>query len=374
MTIPPLPLIDGCLFIDNSGWMEGCSTCYRYLQYRNLSLRVSAAEKPSLNFGSAGHLAKELRYLHYGNREAPQQYYEDLQLLLSEFYEQHPVPAEDWRTLNWAMTMTKRYDKKFVTEDFRLLEWEKSVDCPYCEGRGQLVQNVDDGELAHTCIWCRGTGKRSPMVEMTFALPLFTWKGTIDDFSGANDSRYDKAIPVIYTGRIDLPVVLPDGTIWVMDHKHVGQFGDMFWNEQRMTAQHRGYVWAFKELTGLDVKGYVVNAIRTKEPPQYVKDGTPYRGKTQTPETWFNESFQRERFLCESWKIDEWKNNTIDLVEEFFWHYQRGYFPMKTKWCSHYGKCPSFDACTLAPDDRDVFLQSEQFGPNEWTPLKQPKV
>ncbi len=330
--LPPLPLIDGCLFIDNSSWVEGFSSCYRYLQYKSLNLRIPAAEKPSLNFGSAIHLALEYRYKVYGNKCVDDAYYNTVTAMLSEFFTAHPTPAEDWRTLNWCIEVLRQYNSKYDIEAFNLL--------------------LDkDGK---------------PMVEMSFALPLFEWQA-----SGPGD-HFPQTVPIVYTGRIDLPVSL-DGQIYVMDHKTTGMMGKQFFDEMRMTSQQRGYVWAFEQLMGQKVHGYIVNAIRTKEPPQYVMAGKPStRGKSTSPAQWWSESLNRERFLIKPKELEEWKHNTIDLVEEFFWHYSRGYMPMKTKWCAMYGRCPYYEVCQLASEDRGIQLASGQFTDNTWSPLKQP--
>ena len=358
MSLPPLPLIDGKLFIDNSGFMEGCSSCYRYLQYKCLNLRIPSAEKPALNFGSAMHLAEELRYVLYGTGPVDQQYWELLTPILTDFFEKHKPASDDWRTLNWCMEMMKKYMERYPMEEFQLLRYKKSVPCPACEGRGCKQESQEEATWGiDKCVWCKGTGKREMMVECTFTLPLYT------------HIEPGNTIPVIYSGRIDLPLSL-NSDIWIMDNKHVGMLGQTFWDEQRMAAQYRGYVWAFEQLTGTRPKGYMVNAVRTKEPPLYIT-GTGRRG-SQSPGQWWQDSMQRERFLCEPWKIEEWKNNTIDLVEEFMWHYGRGYMPQKTKWCSQYGRCPYYDICTITPQDRGVLLQSGQFMDNVWSPLKQP--
>ena len=367
MSLPPLPLINGCLFIDNSGWMEGMSTCHRYLEYKSLHLRIPAAEKPSLNFGSAQHLMAELRYVRYQSRPVDDLYFQDLASIFTEFFEAHPAQSEDWRNVNWAMEVARRYNSKYLTEDFNLLKYDTPIACPVCKGIGYIVKDKTDTK----CPFCLGSAKREIMVELPFALPLFTYRGYMNEPQGevierTSDNRYLCDIPVFYTGRIDLPVVI-DGNIYVMDHKNMSQLGDMFWNEQRMTSQQRGYVWAFQTLTGKPVHGYMINAIRTKEPPQYVSENTK-KGK-YTPESWWDESFQRQRFLIKPFELEEWKNNTIDLVEEFFWHYSRGCMPMKTKWCSSYGKCPYFDVCLLDSRDRGQMLASGLFTDNTWSPL-----
>lgn len=332
MSLPPLPLIDGCLFIDNSGWVEGMSTCHRYLQYKCLNQRILAGEKPSLNFGSAIHLALEYRYKHYRNRPVDDTYYNEVSKVLTDFFTEHQPPAEDWRTLNWCLELVRKYNYRYEQEEFSLL--------------------VDEhGE---------------PMVELSFALPLYTHQHDRHDMAG-NDQ-----IPVIYSGRIDLPISLDDA-IWVSDHKTTSMMGQMFFDDMRRSSQQKGYVWAFQELTGRSVKGYMINGIRTKEPPQYVLNGTANkRGKSSSPEEWWNESFQRERFQVSAKELEEWKSNTIDLVEEFFWHYARGYMPQKTAWCTRFGRCPYYDVCQLTPEDRGVFLASGQFTDNIWSPLKQP--
>lgn len=338
--LPPLPLIDGCLFIDNSGWIESLQTCHRLLQYKSLALRIGVGEKPALNFGSAIHLALEHRYRKYKTDPVPDSYWNEVGVILTEYFMEHPVPIDDWRNMNWAMKTMKEYLKKYESEDFALL--------------GDKDGNV--------------------MVELPFAIELFRWRGELNDGSGARDANYSTEIPVIYTGRIDLPVVLPDSTYWVMDHKTTAMIGAQHWDKMRMSSQQRGYCWSFQQLTGKKVSGYCVNTIRSKQPPDYVLRGEPSsRGKSTSPEAWWNESLQRERFYVSQKTLDEWKYNTISLVEEFFWHYQRGYLPMETALgCSAYGRCPYFDVCTTDPDDRDVMLQSGMYTTNEWSPLKQP--
>ena len=352
MSLPPLPLIDGCLFIDNSGWIEGMSTCHRALQFKVLNERISTGEKVALNFGSAIHLALELRYGLYGNKAVDQVYYDSLAVILTEFFAEHPVPADDWRGLNWAMETVRRYNERFEQEEFNLLEYPEAIDCPHCA----ILPSSED------CLWCKGTGKRKYMVELSFALPLF------DHYVCPG---LEGSIPIIYTGKIDLPLIL-QGDLYSMDTKTTKQLGDMFWNEQRMSAQHRGYCWALQQSTGIEPKGYYVNGIRTKQPPDYVVNETAWKGKRQSPAQWWQESLVRDRMLLQPGELDRWKNNTIDLVEEFFWHYGRGYMPQKTKWCSQYGKCQYYDVCRLVPEDQGSFLASGLFTDNKWSPLIQP--
>ena len=364
-TLPPLPLIGGALFIDNSGWVEGMSTCHRLLQFRSLARRVGAGEKVSLNFGSAIHTALELRYSLYGNKPVDKTYYDDLAVLLTDFFNQHPPPGDDWRGLNWCMETIRRYNDRYEQEEFNLLEYPEPIGCPHCQGNGEKWEDASV-QATIPCPWCRGTGKRRYIVELPFAVPLYEHVP-----SGVLPNGTGDVIPVIYTGRIDLPVMI-EGGLYTKDHKTTSQLGDWFWYEQRISSQHRGYCWAMQQATGLTPKGYIVNGIRTKQPPQYVQNGTAWKGKTQNPAQWWQESLARDRMILHPGELDRWKVNTIDLVEEFFWHYTRGYMPMKTKWCNSYGKCQYYDVCRLMPEEQGPFLASGLFTDNKWSPLAEP--
>lgn len=326
----PLPLIDGCLFVDNSGWMESITTCPRSLEYKQLYKRIPASETPALNFGSAIHLALEHRYKHYLAQPVGDQFYNEIAALFNSFFESHPPQMEDYRDMNWAMEVVKRYMQRYSTETFSLLV------------------GADN----------------KPIVELAFALPLYThWM----QHPEAPDEG--QAIPVFYTGKIDLPIEL-DNQIFVCDHKTTSILGDGFFSAMKRTAQMRGYCWAFEQLTGKKVQGYMVNAIRVKQPPTYVNDPNARRTKTQSPEQWWQESLQRERYHLNPGELDEWKANTIANVEEMFWHYERGYFPMRTTYCvSKYGRCPYFDVCSLQSHDRGAYLASGLFQDQVWSPL-----
>lgn len=335
MQLPSLPLVDGCLFVDNS-MLELLTTCPRALEYNRFHKRVAATAKPSLAFGSAIHLALEHRYRSYKNLQPDAALESEIAEMLTVFFESNPQPPDDYRTLNWAIEIVRRYNRIYDLEPF------------------QLLVN-DAGE---------------PMVELSFALPLFTYT-----FPEKNDGSIfqnytpEQKIPVIYTGRIDLPV-LWDNQLFVGDHKTTSMIGPSFFDKMKMSAQQKGYCWAFEELTSKTVSGYFINAIRVKEPPKSLgQEG----GRTKTTEAaWWRESFQRKRYFLQPGELTEWKHNAIKLVEEMFYHYQQGYMPMKTAWCNQYGRCPYFDVCSLPQSDRGVALQSNWFQDNTWNPLKQP--
>jgi len=203
------------------------------------------------------------------------------------------------------------------------------------------------------------------MVEIPFALLLYIHYPKLGESSACGIPF--TGLPVFYSGRIDLPNLR--GALDILDHKTSSMLGQSFFDRMKMSAQQRGYCWSFEQLTGQKVKSYTVNGIRTKEPPQYVTDGKPLKGRSSTPASWWGESLQRETYYLKDGELAEWKENTIAMVEEFFWSYARGYLPMRTSYCTMFGRCQYFDVCSLDRNDRGLMLSSGLFSNNIWSPL-----
>ncbi len=376
MNIPSLPLIDNCIFIDNS-MIELLNTCPRALEYNRLHKRILAAESPSLNFGSAIHLALEHRYKTCANLPASPFDEAEIASILTDFFEEKPAPVGDFRTLNWALEVVKKYNLIYGQEDFNLLEYEQPQTCSHCNGVGSTF---DKENQTRPCFFCRETGKNKLMVELPFALPLFAILLPSllvrIDWDGDPKTLRPGEVGVFYSGRIDLPNLKEDNQVFVMDHKTTSLLGPTFFDDKKMSAQQKGYAWSFQKLTGMPVRGYEVNAIRIKEPPQWITNGgEPKRGgRKQNLEEWWRESLVRERFLLAPGELDEWHSNVIELITEFFWRYTREFFPMKTNWCvAKYGRCPYFEVCTTQPPaDRLLILNSGLYQENTWSPLKEP--
>lgn len=316
-------LRDGALYVDNS-FIEGLTTCPRALAYSRIQKRIRSGSKPALNFGSAIHLALEYRYKNYAHCIPDPTLLDEQVSLLTKYFAENPPEENDYRTLNWAIEVIKRYNQRYEIEQF------------------QLLTDKDENIL----------------VELSFAIPLYT-----------HVTAQGRKIPVIYTGRIDLPVKMNDAVV-IIDHKTTSMLGSQFSTGMALSAQQRGYCWAFNQLTGLPVSGYTVNAIRVKEPPMYLIDPTSKRRGSSTIEQWWNESFVRENYTIRAGDLDEWKNNVIHLVEELFHHLETNYMPMKTAWCNKFGQCQYFDVCTLPREDRGVMLSSGLYLDNIWDPLK----
>lgn len=306
-----LPLIDGAFFIDNST-LEYMTTCPRAFEYKALNKRISAESRPALNFGGAIHTALEVRYRLAGN-EPVDDAVELAQMAALELHFQERPIDNNYRTLDLATQIITTYNRRYLSEAF------------------DILANEADGK---------------PLVELSFAHKLgdFAYRGGV--------------VPVYYMGRIDLLVWWPKGHLFVIDHKTTSIMGQGFFEEQRMSAQQHGYLWAAQKSTGLRAEGFAINAIRTRPP-----------AKTRSAVEM--DDFQREKFFITQEAIAEWETNTKVLIEEVLWHHERGYFPMKTKWCvGKYGRCPYFEVCSLPPESRGVMINSNMFQTDTWSPLQ----
>lgn len=330
----PLPLVENALFIDNN-FLEGFQTCPRATEYSKLRKRTLATARPALSFGSAGHLALDLRYKLCGADIVDDIAKADLEAqqvdLLQRYFIANPPPENDFRTLNWAIEIfVTRYNMRYAKEPFNLV-------------------NDADGKV---------------FVERSFAVPFLAVSKntyTIRPFVSFENVNVECEFIVVYIGRIDLPI-LKDNSIYIMDHKTSSQIGDSAWDTLRISPQQVGYAWAWYKSTGIMPLGFAVNLIRVKTQP-----AKPVGGLAK----WWEESFSRNyEYLNPSDPFGEWEQNTTALIEEFLWHHQRSYFPMKKSWCvGKYGKCQFYNVCYSPFHDRLELLASQEYVDNNWSPL-----
>lgn len=322
--LPPLPLIPDALgnlwlFIDNSS-IENLTTCPRAFEYSWLRKKRCTGERPALNFGSAIHAALEARYkddsYDYLSGETEQKMFDALTL----HFEQNPQPDGEFRTLDMATKIIRKYNQKYLTESFE-------------------VCRLEDGKRC---------------VEMPFALPLTKEE---HEFVYYNHHKKESCVlNVMYTGKIDI-VLREHNQIYTLDHKTAYQFGSSFWQDQQMSGQHVGYCWAIDQILGVRTSGYKINALRTR------------KGSKKDPDP-IDEDLERNTYYITDERKLEWKQNLISTIEEFLWNYSRQYMPMRTKWCvGKYGACQFFDVCSLPKDQRQGALESGLYQDDTWSPL-----
>ena len=363
----PLPLINGAFFVSGS-FLETISRCAQESEFSKLTARVAARSKSGMNFGKHIHSALELHYRLQEFSLTQQDITQRVSTLLQQEFETSPNDTDDFRTLNWAVEIYKRFTEFARFESFELLTYPEARTCKYCEGKG--------GE----CLWCNGTGKHKIMAEVPFAVKLFDYflpdnEEKIREQIRATPTVYetfDGSIPVYLHGYIDLPIKV-EGMYFIRDFKTTLMLGDSFWQQHKMSIAQKGYCYGFEQTTKLPVTGHVITAIRTAQPPIYVSEGRASKtGKVTKIDDWWKESIMEQRMYLGDGELTEWKKNAEWLVRKFLFHYDNGFFPRETTQCiSKFGACQYYEVCsTFPPEIRASMLSSGMFMDKESGVLK----
>lgn len=347
MNILPLPLLDGCLFVDATSF-EKYTTCRRSWQYYALHKREAAGKRAALEAGALFHSIMEVRRrldyrlpldkVEYLQEQMTallflgwERYSPVCDLTLGDYLtERHPdcedfdvlypgyTPAlDDFRTESHMINVLRAYNKEYPVEPFTPL-------------LGQ------DGK---------------PMVEQSFAYPLVMIDTTSLGIMDKNEEPI-KHVTIYWTGRLDYPTVYEDG-VWNMDLK-TGTRDDGFMEYANNQAQN-GYLWALGKYLGHIPTGFVIDKVFWRPPTA--------KGK--------GIEFKRHRERVEPERITEWENNTIHIFEDMLHDYARNYFPMETSWCvGKYGPCGYLDVCKLKPSSRAMLLESTFYKDVTWSPLR----
>ncbi|MHA2065406.1 MAG: hypothetical protein ACXABY_13605, partial [Candidatus Thorarchaeota archaeon] len=118
----------------------------------------------------------------------------------------------------------------------------------------------------------------------------------------------------------------------------------------------KGYMWAVEQILGIQPVGYRINCLLNRKPTKTGK----------------GIDFMRDLIYMKWEQVEEWKNDTIAIIEDFVAHFLRAQYPMHTQWCKgKYGKCEYFDVCTLPPSQRHMMLDSPNYRTWTWDPIDQ---
>lgn len=311
--LPPLPLVDGHLLMDNSGL--DLARCPRLFELQFLRRRVLASSKAGRNFGSTLHAGLAVQYRQCDVKPITPEAIPLVHEAMRTWLETNPQPLEDFRNFNHACTVMQAY-----WDNYRGEPWK-------------IIQNQQ--------------GER--IIEASFALPFRTVMG----------------IPVIWCGKIDTGIEDNNG-VWSFDTKSAFQFGELWEAGMAMDPGQLGYVWALKQAVrpGTPVQGYIINGIRIRRP----KKNDEYLGVAPVDHS----DFLRIPHHVSDEIIDEWVENTVHLIEDIITYHQKGFFPMRRSQCvPKYGRCDMYDVCSTGLASRDSALESNMYEDNTWSPLRQ---
>ena len=340
--------------------------CPRASQYYKINARVGDRGSTAMIFGQHLHSALSLYYRLQEYNLDHDTITSRVSTLLEMEFASHPTDQDDWRNLNWAMETFQQLVQKYRDEEFQVVRYKEPRPCTKCNGGGSLAPILtitgewNDKEVnnpSNQCLWCNGTGDTSVMSEIPFAVKLFDHL----------DYENQRSIPIYYHGFIDL-LISRNGLLYVMDFKSTSQLGQSYWDDKKAIAQPKGYSWALEQLLGVKVHGYLIRAIRTVPPPKYVAEGRPNtKGEFKKISDWWDESLSQQSFELGPGELDEWKDNAIAQVEQFFYHHSQGMFPQNKSVCvAKYGKCQYYEVCHTFPiTDREILLDSTMFKDKE---------
>lgn len=316
----PIPVIDSCLFIDNSS-LERFTTCPRSSQYYLCQKRESADSRSALTFGKIIHNALEIRYR---NLTMPLPAVTTLMLdSLTTAFSTWSPPEDDHRNIDTAIKVITSYLATYPIEEFS-------------------ITSLPSG---------------APAVELPFAVPLgdITINGPllIRNPDGSTETRHFTTLTIIWQGRIDL-IYSSQGRTYIMDHKTTSMLGPSYFKEFELSHQVYGYVWATSALLKRSISGFAINALAIRKPTKTGK----------------GIEFIRQVIPLEQTLLEEWVDDTLHICSDFVEHARRGYFPKHTKWCvGKYGECPYRGVCSMPPAHREMFLASGLFKTVDWSPL-----
>jgi len=319
----PLPLVDDCLFIDNSS-MEVFTTCARAAQYYIIRKRELNRPRSALEFGKIIHHILEARY-RLGTSQIDQPVLDAMHTKLNAGFQTYVPDLEDFRNYSTGVGFIEEYAKVYPFEEFTICQTDKSC------------------------------------IELPFALPI----GTIEindtiwvrEPDGLIRQRYVGTIQIVWKGKIDMIVRQPSTAPFVFDHKTTSMMGPSFFGEFELSHQMHGYVWAANKLLGEPVAGVIINGLGIRKP-------------TRTGKAF---EFIRHQVHVYPQLLEEWQQDTIHIVSDFVAMAIRGYMPKHTKWChGKYGACQFKSVCSLPdPSHRDLLLETNEYKAVTWDPLKE---
>lgn len=319
----PLPLIEGEFVIDNSTIeLLRCPELYRL---RSLRRKETSTPKAGRNFGSAFHAGRAVRYQRCGNKAVTPDDVPFINKAMEDWFRENPQPTDDFRTYAHACAVMAKYNDIYKDEPWDIVNSPKG-----------------------------------PLVEQSILLPFAVIDG----------------IQVWYSGKLDLGVDQKgafsdfDG-LWSHDAKTAFQFGQQWEVQMSRDGGQLGYCWAMQEWLGRPVQGYIIDGVRIRKPTLKSKRNEEYGIMDGSLAPIDKTDFMRIPYLVSPETIQEWKENTIELIKLLFHFHRTGTFPRYRWQCvNKYGPCDMIDYCSAPLFARENVLQSSNFTDSTWSPLR----
>ena len=140
------------------------------------------------------------------------------------------------------------------------------------------------------------------------------------------------------SGRIDKIVEL-DNRLYLCDTKTTKtSLTDLYFRNFQPNNQIYAYIWAAKNILGLDIAGFIVDAVQT---------GVHFC------------RFNRSIFNVSQQSIDEWYTDAQYAVGLADAYSVNKYYPANFTSCGNYGGCKFREVCAESPDHREIILNED---------------
>lgn len=176
-----------------------------------------------------------------------------------------------------------------------------------------------------------------PLIERRFFIPLGEVQGT----------------KVYWWGKIDLGIRQPNGEVCHLDFKTSSRLEGNFASNWSNDQSQLGYAWALSHLLNQEVTGFWMCALSTRKPKA---NGD------------INFECPRVPVYIAPGRLEEWRVNTLEIIEEMLHLESTGKFPMHRHSCiGKYGPCEFKNVCDASAHVRDKVLASAEYETETWT-------
>jgi hypothetical protein len=348
--LPPLPIVDGVLSIDNS-FCEAEQRCAVYAHNIYGHRRVSGFDDPAQHFGKAFHAAMEWRYKNCASKAPTKAEELEMEKVVEAAFIDRKVgfdenglaiisetpihvSEDEYRNVGRCKEVVAAYNAEYRDEPFECVATEMGLE-------------RELGELGGDFVWCASCA----------AVNSVTYYGSCHGCGGLDTHP----IKVNYQGRIDGAVRYTQ-KIMPRDFKTMKQIDrDREAAKWSMSGQMRGYCFLLSDpkLGFGDVTSFWIDQVVVRPPTSTARAKLP------------RNDFFRDQHSCTKESIAEWQRDTLLRVENWL----RSCLspsgpPMSRSSCVWPKKCQFIDVCQLpTPEQRSAWLQSGAFKDNEFRPL-----
>lgn len=296
--------------------------CQRKVQLSLVRRLRTNLESPATLFGSAIHKGLEVFYsAKRTERALPKRYAETMEMIGCGHWE---ADWEEHTVFRSAHAFAKKAEPlKQLPDDNK-----RSVHTGVWMLRHYFETYLDDAYVI-------ARDEDGPIVERKFTHRIHEDSDLIVDLFGTIDAVMKNEA---------------SGKVLAADHKTSSRLYD-FYQMINPNHQYTGYLWAAREVLGLDTDSFLVNALEVKPPPKTARGSKP--------------NFARQVTTRGEDDFAELKDAILLEIMKFITNEKADTWPMSAPGpCSKYGGCTYLEVCSAPKSLRENVLKARYASPN----------